>query len=59
MGGVDVKHIKRIPAVAWSAFLVLAGAGSALAGVYLLTGLAVTLIVGGVAATALGLLVDV
>lgn len=54
-----MKHIKRIPAVAWSAFLVLAGAGSALAGVYLLTGLAVTLIVGGVAATALGLLVDV
>lgn len=39
--------------------LVAAGAASAVAGVYLLLGLGVALIVGGVAAVAFGLLVDV
>lgn len=39
--------------------LVLSGAAAALAGVYLLLGVAATLILGGVAAVAAGLLVDV
>jgi len=56
---VDVKHFKRIPRVVWPALLVVVGFCSVAAGVYLLAGLAVTLLVVGVAAVALGLLVDV
>lgn len=51
--------LKRPSAAFLVALLVLAGFACALAGVYLLTGLAVSLIVGGVAAVAFGLLVDV
>lgn len=54
-----MKHLRRIPPVALSALLVLVGAGTALAGVYLLFGLAPTLVVGGVAAVVVGLLVDI
>lgn len=51
--------LKRPNLAALMVLLVVVGVGSALAGVYLLTGLAVTLIVGGVAAVLLGLLADV
>jgi len=54
-----MTRMKRIPPVALTATLALAGFGSLLAGVYLLAGLAVALIVGGALATAAGLLVDV
>lgn len=54
-----MTRIKRIPGAAWAALLVLAGACSALVGVYLFLGLAATLVIGGVAAVAVGLLVDV
>lgn len=53
-----MTRIKRIPAVLWTSLLVLAGVSSAVVGVYLLCGIAVALIVGGVAAAAVGLLVD-
>jgi len=56
---VDVSHFKQIPPVVLTTTLTLAGFGSLLAGVYLLAGLAVALIVGGALATAVGLLVDV
>lgn len=51
--------LKRPSPAVLLALLVVLGAGCALAGVYLLFGLAVALVVGGVAAVALGLLVDV
>lgn len=54
-----MSHIKHIPAALLPLALVLLGVVSALAGVYLLAGLAVTLIVGGTLAVAAGLLVDV
>lgn len=50
---------KRLPAQLVPVVAVLAGLSSLLAGVYLLAGLPVALIVGGVLATAVGLLVDV
>lgn len=58
MGGVDVK-LKRINASYWMALLTVVGLCAALAGVYLLAGLAVTLLTGGALAAAFGLLVDV
>jgi len=51
--------MKRIPPVILTTALALAGCASLLAGVYLLLGLPVALIVGGVLAAAVGLLVDV
>ncbi|MGD9693925.1 MAG: hypothetical protein AB7G17_14395 [Phycisphaerales bacterium] len=54
-----MRHVKRIPGLTVAVLLVLLGVVSVLTGVYLLTGLAVTLIVGGVLAVAAGLLVDV
>lgn len=54
-----MKHLKRIPTIVLPALLVLAGSVAALAGVYLLLGLAAALITGGVAGVAAGLLVDV
>jgi len=56
---VDVSHFKQIPPVALTAALVLVGLAAILTGVYLLAGLAVTLLAGGAAAMAAGLLVDV
>lgn len=53
-----MTRIKRIPGTLWAVLLVAGGLAAALAGVYLLAGLAVSLIVGGVIAAALGLLVD-
>lgn len=53
-----MKHLKRIPATAFLAVLAIAGLAAILAGVYLLLGLAPTLITGGVCAVAVGLLVD-
>lgn len=54
-----MTRIKRLPAWILVLLLVLAGAAAALAGVYLLVGLAPTLIAGGVAAVLVGLLVDI
>lgn len=51
--------LKRPSPALLLALLVLVGFGAVLVGVYLLAGLAVTLIVGGGAAVAFGLLVDV
>lgn len=51
--------LKRPSPAVLMVLLVLLGAGCALAGVFLLAGLAWTLIVGGVAAVALGALADV
>lgn len=50
-----MKHVS--PAA--PAALVVAGSSATLAGIYLLAGLAVALIVGGLASTAVGLLVDI
>lgn len=50
--------IKRPSAAVVLALLVLLGFGAALAGVYLLVGLAPTLIAGGVTVGAFGLLAD-
>lgn len=57
-----MKHL-RLPSITVTVpvllvLLVLAGACSVLAGVYLLAGLEVALIVGGVAAVVVGLAVD-
>ena len=54
-----MSHFKRIPITLLPILLVLAGCAAALSGVYLLTGLAVTLVAGGVAAALVGLIVDV
>lgn len=54
-----MKHIKVPTLTIVLAGLVLCGIISVVAGVYLLWGLAVALIVGGAAAVATGLLVDV
>lgn len=51
--------VKRPSVAVLMILLVLAGAATALCGVYLLLGLAWTLVVGGAAAVALGLLADV
>lgn len=51
--------IKRPSPAVLMGILVAAGFGCAIAGVYLLLGLAVALIVGGAAAVVLGLLADV
>lgn len=54
-----MSHFKHIPAPLLLALLVLAGLTAAVAGVYLIWGTAVALIVGGIVATTAGLLVDV
>jgi hypothetical protein len=54
-----MSHFKQIPVALLLLLLVLIGVIAAIAGVYLLQGLAVALIVGGVTAAATGLLVDV
>lgn len=54
-----MSHFKRIPITLLPLVLVLLGVAAVLAGAYLLTGLAVTLVVGGTLAVAAGLLVDV
>lgn len=51
--------LKRPSPAVLMILLVLAGAAAVVAGVYLLAGLAASLIVGGVAAVTFGLLVDV
>ena len=51
--------LKRPSPAVLMALLAVAGTGCALAGVYLMLGLAWMLVVGGVAAAALGLLADV
>jgi len=53
-----MTRLKRIPPVVLPILLVVLGLGAALAGAYLLFGLPVTLIAGGVASVAVGLLVD-
>lgn len=54
-----MTRLKQIPVTVLSALLVLAGYVAIVAGVHLLWGAPVALIVGGVIATAAGLLVDV
>lgn len=54
-----MRLLRRIPSVVLPLVLVLAGGSAALAGVYLLAGLAPTLVVGGAAAVVAGLVVDV
>jgi hypothetical protein len=54
MGGVDVTFARRLPAIA-----AITGYLTALAGVYLIAGLGVTLLAGGVVLAAAGLLVDI
>jgi len=55
-----MTRILRVPpAATLAAFAVLVGFIAALAGIYLLTGLAVVLVVGGVAMVVIGLTVDV
>lgn len=49
---------RRAIGAGWSLAAQLAGAGSALAGLYLLTGVAVTLCVGGVGLLAVGTLAE-
>lgn len=51
--------VKRIPATALPILAVLAGFGCVVAGLYMLLGLAPTLIAGGIVLAAAGLLVDV
>jgi hypothetical protein len=55
---MDMTHVKRIPPVVLTILLVLGGLAAVLAGVYMLAGLAVTLLAGGAAVMAAGLLVD-
>lgn len=59
MGVLRVKLLKPLPLPLLMVALVLVGLGCVLAGVYMLTDVPVTLIVGGVAAVAFGLLADV
>lgn len=54
-----MTHLKHLPATTLPVLLVVPGLGCAVAGLYLLGGLAVTLLVGGCVAVAAGLLVDV
>lgn len=54
-----MSHFKRVPVSLLPISLVVGGVVATLAGAYLLFGLAVTLLVGGPAAVAAGLLVDV
>lgn len=54
-----MTRIKRLPDWILPVLLILGGLAAALAGVYLLVGLAPTLIAGGVAAVLAGLLVDI
>ncbi len=54
-----MSHFKQVPAPLLLTLLALLGVGAVVAGVYLIWGLAVALIVGGVIAAAAGLLVDV
>jgi hypothetical protein len=54
-----MSHFKRVPVSLLPILLVVGGVAAALTGSYLLCGLAATLLVGGVAAVAAGLLVDV
>jgi hypothetical protein len=54
-----MSHFKHIPVALLPLALLLLGVAAVLAGAYLLTGLAVTLVVGGIVAAAAGLLVDV
>ena len=54
-----MKLKKSLSVGALMALLAIAGAAAVVAGVYLLAGVAVALIVGGVGAVAVGLLVDV
>lgn len=53
-----MSHFKRIPVAVVPILLVLLGLGAALAGCYLLLGLAPALILGGITSAAVGLLVD-
>jgi hypothetical protein len=55
---VDVTRLKRLPADLLTTLVVVAGFGLAVAGLYLLAGLAVTLLVSGVVVAAAGLVVD-
>ena len=59
MGGLDVRYVRRLPAALLPVLAVSAGLGCVIAGVYLLSGLAVALIVGGGLSVVAGLLVDV
>jgi hypothetical protein len=54
-----MTHVKRISPVVLTVLLVLCGLAAILTGVYMLAGPAVTLLAGGAAAVASGLLVDV
>lgn len=54
-----MTRLKRLPVTVVPAMAVLTGFGLAVAGLYLLAGLAVTLLVAGVALVAAGLVVDV
>lgn len=54
-----MKHIRRFPVAVLPVLAVLGGLAAAVAGVYLLLGLAAALIAGGATAVAGGLLVDV
>lgn len=53
-----MTRLKRLPADLLTALVVLAGFGLAVAGLYLLAGLAVTLLASGVVLVAGGLVVD-
>lgn len=53
-----MKRIRRVSPVALLALLGIAGFTVALAGLYLLTGLAVTMLAGGVCMVVVALLVD-
>ena len=54
-----MTRFKRLPVALLPVLVTLAGFGCAVAGLYLLAGLATTLLVGGVVLVAAGLLVDV
>jgi hypothetical protein len=56
---VDVTRVKRLPLDLVPVLVVLLGLGLALGGLYMLTGLAVTMIVAGVVLVVGGLVVDV
>lgn len=54
-----MTRLKRLPVSLLPALAVLVGFGLAVAGLYMLTSLAVTMLVSGVAIAAAGLVVDV
>ena len=54
-----MTRLRHLPPALLSATAVLLGFAAAVAGLYLLAGLAVTLLVGGCVVAAVGLLVDI